>query len=1171
MKPHLLLVGLTYMYVTVAAQPTANFFAPSTACLNQVIRPTNTSSFVTQYFWDFNQGDLLLTPSSVNMGNMGGNIPYGVETAFDGINWYGFIVSKGDNSLIRLDFGNDLDQIPTTQVFNGILGSIGPTDIEIVFSDNEWFGFVYGVNQVVTRLDFGNDLSNTPAVKSIIAEAGGSDGGIDILSDGMNWYIIYTSGSQVGVAKLLDIKSAPGLSERNSYVINNGLILGDIKLVLSQGKWFAYTTSYYGANQLMRLNFDTEILSPPVISNISGTLLNSVSPYGIDISFDNGIYVAFISTREGDLLRFELGADLNQVPSNISNLGTLGILSNTLKIKLQKWGTRWYAFSVNWANNSVYKILFPDAATPATPTTSKVENPDLFFTGSGSYYITLEGRNGPEVSYAHESILIENKQAPTIDLSFQGLCNQSVTSFNSLSPQSLLSTNWSFGDTKTSTDPNPTNQYASAGDYLVSLQVTADNGCNNYVEKPIKIYDPPDAQFTLPLGLICTNNEFAFTNNTLDNFDGNLSYEWLVNDVLESTARDFNYAFTAGGDQQVKLKTSIPGCSDELTQTLLNVQIGPVVNFSYTGKCEEEAILFANESSGSISGYEWDFGNGHTSTLENPTEYYPSYGNFNVSLHTTGINGCVSTLTKPVTIYSVPETNFSIDLPPFSCSGSPSQFNDLTPPMPDSNITSWAWSFGDLSNGSSSQKNPLYTYSLAGDYSVTLSTATNYGCSNSIQKTVTIHPSPTADFSFGPACVNQETQFTDLSTGDIKSWLWSIQSNTYTSTNPKHTFKSASSYPALLTVTGNSGCVSQATKNVNVPVAVLPDFTSSSTCEDKPAVFDEVTKGGADPATSWSWNFANQGSGIGSPAEHVFSSTGNYSVTMSTTRQSGCTYSVTKTIPIVESPKAQFNLFLESGAAPFTTNLTNQSTKATKYLWKPGDPKQSNSTAFAPTFTYTDLGDYTIELEATNELGCTDYMEQLIHVVIPQINAAVADFRLEAIPGSNDYSPVVTIENKSNVALIDPLVYLDISGNATVSQSIQAIIKPDELLTYRFSTNIAPQSLEFACAEVKVTADVYAFDNRQCVNLVDEYVSIGPYPNPASDELMLEWINNFDEPMDLVIYNAAGQTVISRKYEPSLKGLNQVKLDVSALSSGIYFVSYSIDGQAQNFRFSIVR
>jgi hypothetical protein len=59
--------------------------------------------------------------------------------------------------------------------------------------------------------------------------------------------------------------------------------------------------------------------------------------------------------------------------------------------------------------------------------------------------------------------------------------------------------------------------------------------------------------------------------------------------------------------------------------------------------------------------------------------------------------------------------------------------------------------------------------------------------------------------------------------------------------------------------------------------------------------------------------------------------------------------------------------------------------------------------------------------------------------------------------------------------------------------------------------------------------------------------------------------------MDVIIYNVSGQAIINRQYSPTLKGLNQVKVDVTGLTTGIYFVSYSVEGQAQNFKFSVIR
>jgi len=192
-------------------------------------------------------------------------------------------------------------------------------------------------------------------------------------------------------------------------------------------------------------------------------------------------------------------------------------------------------------------------------------------------------------------------------------------------------------------------------------------------------------------------------------------------------------------------------------------------------------------------------------------------------------------------------------------------------------------------------------------------------------------------------------------------------------------------------------------------------------------------------------------------------------------------------------------------------------------------------------------------------------------VVVPQINAAISDFRFEKQSGSNTWHSVVTIENKSNVPLMNADVYLNISGNALITEKIIGPIQPSESLVYIFTNTNLPRSVDFACAEIKVNADEYFYDNRQCVSVSEQFVSLIPYPNPANNELILEWINTGSEPMQVIIYNSAGQTIITRQYSPTLEGLNQVKVDVSLLAAGIYFVSYAVDGQVQNFKFSVAR
>ncbi len=1152
---------------------TVDFNVRSDACLGEQLKINNLSEGAISYVWDFCAGDLESNPiGSVLLDSYGG---YGtrVKVIEQNGNYFGFFIGRVAKKLFRLDFGNDIKSQPT-MIDIGDLGLSSSTlrAVEIAEDNGVFYGFAVDSDKnSLYRFEFGSSLTNTPtnAAQLYTNQELSSPMELSVVSDNSERFVFVVNSNNRKLIRF-EFDGSLGGSINSVYSLDTsvGQLLNAVSFLKEGSTWYCLVVDpvYF---QVIRLKFNAGLSD----NNPALTILSVPAPVGIAVVQENGLYYAFVQSQNStsSIFRINFGASIGNTPLSIDDLSEL---------QLPAWGysmykakSDWIAFATNAVSANIYKLTFPNECISITEYSTEFE-PQIITTKSGSFFISLAAKDSfGNTDVQSKNIVVSTGQSPDIASNHLNNCSNNDVIFSSANNSSdITDYSWTFGDTQTSTLPNPTHQYSSSGEYNVQLNVTATNGCNNFTEKTIKIYDPPTSLFDLPSGLVCTNNEFNFINNTVDDFDGNLTYEWLVNDIQQSTARDFNYAFTAVGDQQVKLITSIPGCSNELTQTLLNVQPGPVVGFSFDGKCEDHAIVFTNESSGSISGFQWDFGNGNTSTDQNTSEIYSSYGNYNVSLATTGTNGCVSTTSKVVPIYSVPQTNFFIDLPPFACSGSPSQFNDITAPMQDSNITSWTWSFGDASNGSSSQKNPLYTYSLAQDYNVSLTTTTNFGCSNSIQKSVTIFPSPKADFSLSAACVNQPTYFIDSSTGSIKSWLWSIQGNTYSVKNPTHTFKSAANYPAILTVTGNNNCINQVSKNVNVPVPVVPDFSSTSTCATKSAVFDEISKGGVDPAVSWSWNFANQGSSTGSPATHVFPSTGNYSVTMNTMRQSGCVYALTKAIPIVDPPQAQFTIFLESGAAPFPVDFVNTSLNASSYSWKFGDAANTTSTAFSPSFTYTDLGEYTAELSASNVLGCMDSYSKMIYVVVPQINAAISDFRLEKISGSDNYSSVVTIENKSNVALIDPDIYLDLSGNALISEKIIGVIKPNEKsLPHKFTASIAPRSLEFACAEVKVTSDNYAFDNRQCVNLLDNYVSSIPYPNPASDELILEWINNTDEPMDLAIYNAAGQVIISRKYTATLKGLNQIKLDVSGLSSGIYFASYSVENHKQNFRFSVVR
>jgi PKD repeat protein len=158
-----------------------------------------------------------------------------------------------------------------------------------------------------------------------------------------------------------------------------------------------------------------------------------------------------------------------------------------------------------------------------------------------------------------------------------------------------------------------------------------------------------------------------------------------------------------------------------------------VSDFDYTRIGTEPPCLvnFTNKSKNATS-YQWDFGDGFSSIAANPSHTYQSSGSFTISLNATGPSGTVSS-SKDVYIY---EKSTQLPSPNFAITG-----NGGTAPCvvsfvnTSTNATSYSWNFGD--GGSSFSTNPSHTYSIGGDFTVTL-TATNSAGSKSVSETVSI-------------------------------------------------------------------------------------------------------------------------------------------------------------------------------------------------------------------------------------------------------------------------------------------------------------------------------------------------------------------------------------------------------------------------------------------------
>src|ERR1051325_5159377 len=155
-------------------------------------------------------------------------------------------------------------------------------------------------------------------------------------------------------------------------------------------------------------------------------------------------------------------------------------------------------------------------------------------------------------------------------------------------------------------------------------------------------------------------------------------------------------------------------------------------NFSSSCTCPNNPNVFTDLSTSnpySISTWFWKFGDGNTSTQQNPTHVYSGYGTFTVTLTVTDSNGNKDSVQHPVCVYPLPVPNFVSDT---VCSGDSTCFTNLSF-VPSGTITGCAWNFGDVSGiNVSNLQNPCYIYQGgSGNYNAALTVTSDSGCQSS--------------------------------------------------------------------------------------------------------------------------------------------------------------------------------------------------------------------------------------------------------------------------------------------------------------------------------------------------------------------------------------------------------------------------------------------------------
>ncbi|MEW6069095.1 MAG: PKD domain-containing protein [Candidatus Thermoplasmatota archaeon] len=263
---------------------------------------------------------------------------------------------------------------------------------------------------------------------------------------------------------------------------------------------------------------------------------------------------------------------------------------------------------------------------------------------------------------------------------------------------------------------------------------------------------PPIALFTYYPTSPTTLDTVWFTDTSHDPDGEIICWLWMFGDGTLSHFRNPTHTYANKGTYYVTLTVwDDCGAQGSATIGIVIKNIPPVAEFTYSpsSPTDLDTIQLTDLSvdyDGQIIARHWNFGDGTTSTLQNPTHQYADDGTYTVTLTVTDNDGATATISKVIVVANVqPTVDFTYS-PENPTVFDVVQFTDLSVDY-DGQIIAWHWDFGDGTN--STLQNPTHRYADDGCYQVTLTVWDDDGASNAITKEITItNMPPVANFTY---------------------------------------------------------------------------------------------------------------------------------------------------------------------------------------------------------------------------------------------------------------------------------------------------------------------------------------------------------------------------------------------------------------------------------------
>lgn len=631
------------------------------------------------------------------------------------------------------------------------------------------------------------------------------------------------------------------------------------------------------------------------------------------------------------------------------------VLGSTAAFTTSQSTTGCASYMINFIDQSIGNPISWNWSFPGgNPSSSTLQNPQVNYSSIGSFPVTLQISN----AFSSDTITYNNyvniSDVPTMSANYTA--NYLTANFTS-SAGNASTILWNFGDGTTSTELNPVHTYATPGTYQVSVSAT--NSCGTTTQNMTAVVEIiPEGSFSASTSGGCADLSVGFIDLTFGNAN---TWEWSFPGATPSSSnmQNPNVTYDTKGVYDVTLIVSNAlGSDTTIYNNYITVDDVPTIAPTFTTDLLAATFMASVDNAQTIL---WNFGDGNTSTAENPVHNYAMAGNYTVTFSASNNCGTVEE-TMSLNVDLLPTADFGVSNNT-GCQGMTVQFTDSS----SSNTASWSWSFPGGVPSSSTLQNPTVQYPNVGTYDVSL-TVTNLSGSNSETKTGFVQTIGAPTVSYSEQVNGNQVVLENTTSGASASWTIS-DGATYDTPNPTHTFASNGVYVIELEV--DNGCgTDQVSFEIEIDAYPESSFelNSSSGCVPFELAFESTVPN----ADTYLWNFPG-----GTPASSsdqnpvvVYENVGVFSVSLEVSNAYGSSFVEEQDIVTVgDVPNANFEVS-QIDSLP-EIDLINNSVGATSYLWSFGDGATSEEEN--PSHTYAATGSYEVLLQATNECGTVEY------------------------------------------------------------------------------------------------------------------------------------------------------------------------------------------------------